>query len=111
MVRHSSNASESWKALTWKKFRRDLFRLQRRVYKAVSVGGQAESPVTPKANLQIPSGYPLGNSARDATQRWGKDCGYRWQSVSLHLLNCGHFGEIELLYAIRVEPWEGCYQP
>jgi RNA-directed DNA polymerase len=38
MIRHSSNASESWKSLKWKKFRRDLFRLQKRVYKAVSVG-------------------------------------------------------------------------
>ena len=37
MIGHSSNASESWKSLNWKKFRRDLFRLQRRVYKAVSV--------------------------------------------------------------------------
>jgi group II intron reverse transcriptase/maturase len=43
MVRHSSNASESWKALNWKKFRRDLFRLQRRVYKAVSVGDRRKA--------------------------------------------------------------------
>jgi RNA-directed DNA polymerase len=33
MIRHSSNASESWKNLPWKKFR-----LQKRVYKAVQVG-------------------------------------------------------------------------
>jgi RNA-directed DNA polymerase len=38
MIGHSRNASESWKSLNWKKFRRDLFRLQKRVYKAVSVG-------------------------------------------------------------------------
>jgi retron-type reverse transcriptase len=38
MIRHSSNASESWKALPWKKFRRNLFRLQRRMYKAVRGG-------------------------------------------------------------------------
>ncbi|WP_009630476.1 group II intron reverse transcriptase/maturase [Synechocystis sp. PCC 7509] len=37
MVRHSDNASELWKNLPWKKFRRDLFRLQKRVFKAVSV--------------------------------------------------------------------------
>ena len=30
--------SESWSKLPWKKFRRDLFRLQRRIYKAVRVG-------------------------------------------------------------------------
>jgi group II intron reverse transcriptase/maturase len=38
MIRHSSNASESWKNLPWKKFRQTLFRLQKRVYKAVQVG-------------------------------------------------------------------------
>ena len=30
--------SESWKNLPWKKFRKDLFRLQKRVYKAVRAG-------------------------------------------------------------------------
>ena len=35
MVRHSLKASELWKSLPWKKFRRNLFRLQKRVYKAV----------------------------------------------------------------------------
>jgi retron-type reverse transcriptase len=38
MIGHSSNASESWINLPWKKFRRDLFRLQKRVYKAAQVG-------------------------------------------------------------------------
>ncbi|MUG95599.1 reverse transcriptase [Scytonema sp. UIC 10036] len=38
MIGHSSNASESWINLPWKKFRRDLFRLQKRVYKAVQAG-------------------------------------------------------------------------
>jgi RNA-directed DNA polymerase len=36
MIRHSSNASESWNNLPWKRFRRTLFRLQVRVYKAVA---------------------------------------------------------------------------
>ncbi len=43
MIGHSSNASESWKLLNWKKFRRDLFRLQKRVYKAVSVGDRRKA--------------------------------------------------------------------
>jgi RNA-directed DNA polymerase len=43
MVRHSNNASESWKTLPWNKFRRDLFRLQRRVYKAVLAGDKRKS--------------------------------------------------------------------
>ena len=37
MIRHSKT-SESWKKLPWKKFRKNLFRLQRRVYKAVRAG-------------------------------------------------------------------------
>jgi RNA-directed DNA polymerase len=35
MIRHSHQASESWKKLPWKKFRKNLFRLQRRVFQAV----------------------------------------------------------------------------
>ncbi len=38
MVRHDRNISELWKSLPWKKFRGNLFRLQHRVFKAVSVG-------------------------------------------------------------------------
>jgi group II intron reverse transcriptase/maturase len=32
------NPSESWKSLPWKQFRRNLFRLQKRIYKAIQVG-------------------------------------------------------------------------
>lgn len=36
MIRHIENTdSESWKNLPWKQFQKDLFRLQKRVYKAV----------------------------------------------------------------------------
>ncbi|MEH2023159.1 group II intron reverse transcriptase/maturase [Nostoc sp.] len=38
MIRHSHQTSESWKNLPWKKFRKDLFRLQCRVFKAIRVG-------------------------------------------------------------------------
>jgi RNA-directed DNA polymerase len=37
MIRRSGNASELWKGFNWKKFQKTLFRLQKRVYKAVSV--------------------------------------------------------------------------
>jgi RNA-directed DNA polymerase len=40
MIGRSGNASELWKSLNWKKFQRTLFRLQKRVYKAVSVGNK-----------------------------------------------------------------------
>ncbi|MBP5977435.1 reverse transcriptase N-terminal domain-containing protein [Brasilonema sp. CT11] len=43
MVRHSVNTSESWKALPWKKFRRNLFRLQHRVFKAIRAGDKRKA--------------------------------------------------------------------
>ena len=43
MVRHSQLTSESWKNLPWKKFRRDLFRLQRRLFKAVQAGDKRKA--------------------------------------------------------------------
>ena len=39
MIRHADKTdSESWKNLPWKQFQKDLFRLQKRVYKAVQAG-------------------------------------------------------------------------
>ncbi len=35
--------SESWKNLPWKKFQKDLFRLQKRVWKAVRAGDMQEA--------------------------------------------------------------------
>ncbi len=43
MVRHDRNISESWKSLPWKKFRANLFRLQRRVFKAVQAGDKRKA--------------------------------------------------------------------
>lgn len=43
MIRHDSNISESWKCLPWKKFRENLFRLQRRVFKAIRVGDKRKA--------------------------------------------------------------------
>lgn len=43
MVRHSSNARELWIKMPWKKFRRNLFRLQVRVYKAIRAGDQRKA--------------------------------------------------------------------
>ncbi|WP_199192407.1 reverse transcriptase N-terminal domain-containing protein [Chlorogloea sp. CCALA 695] len=52
MVRHSENASELWKNLPWKKFRKDLFRLQKRVWKAVSVGDKRKAKYLQKLILK-----------------------------------------------------------
>lgn len=43
MIRHSVKASESWKLLPWKKFRTNLFRLQRRVFKAIQAGDKRKA--------------------------------------------------------------------
>jgi retron-type reverse transcriptase len=43
MIRHSYETSESWKNLPWKKFRKDLFRLQKRVFKAVKAGDKRKA--------------------------------------------------------------------
>jgi RNA-directed DNA polymerase len=43
MISRGLNTSESWKNLPWKKFRRNLFRLQRRVFQAVQVGDKRKA--------------------------------------------------------------------
>jgi RNA-directed DNA polymerase len=40
MIGRSVNASKLWKSFKWKKFQKTLFRLQKRIYKAVSVGNK-----------------------------------------------------------------------
>ena len=55
MIRHSRHTSESWKALPWKKFRRNLFRLQKRVFKAVQVGDKRKARSLQKLILKSTS--------------------------------------------------------
>ena len=43
MIRHMDNHSESWKKLNWKQFRRNLFRLQQRVFKVVQAGDKRKA--------------------------------------------------------------------
>ncbi len=52
MIRHSSNTSESWKNLPWKQFRREVFRLQKRVYKAIRVGDKRKAKSLQKLILK-----------------------------------------------------------
>ncbi len=66
MIRHSSNASESWKNLAWKKFRRDLFRLQKRVYKAIQVGDKRKAKSLMKLVLKSTAARLL--AVRQVTQ-------------------------------------------
>ena len=55
MVRHSLSASELWQRLPWKKFRRVLFRLQRRVFKAVRAGDRRKARSLQKLILKSTS--------------------------------------------------------
>ena len=59
MVRHSDNTSEFWKNLPWKQFRRDLFRLQRRLFKAVQVGDKRKARSLQKLILKSKSARML----------------------------------------------------
>jgi RNA-directed DNA polymerase len=52
MIRHMENHSESWRNLNWKKFRKDLFRLQCRVFKAVQAGNKRKARFLQKLILK-----------------------------------------------------------
>ena len=66
MVRHSHSASELWRRLPWKQFRRSLFRLQRRVYKAVRAGDRRRARSLQKLILKSTSARLL--AIRQVTQ-------------------------------------------
>jgi group II intron reverse transcriptase/maturase len=66
MVRHSGNASELWKNTPWKKFRRNLFRLQVRVYKAIRAGDKRKAKSLQKLILKSEAARML--AIRQVTQ-------------------------------------------
>lgn len=66
MIRHLSNQSESWRQLPWKKFRRNLFRLQVRVWKAIRAGDKARARNLQKLILRSQSARLL--AIRQVTQ-------------------------------------------
>jgi RNA-directed DNA polymerase len=66
MASHSVKASELWKNLNWKKFPKNLFRLQRRVYKAVQVGDKRKARSLQKLILKSQSARLL--AIRQVTQ-------------------------------------------
>jgi RNA-directed DNA polymerase len=67
-VRRMANMthSELWKNLPWKKFQQDLFRLQRRVFKAIQVGDQRKARNLQKLILKSQSAKYL--AIRQVTQ-------------------------------------------
>ena len=66
MIRHSNYTSESWKSLNWKKFRKDLFRLQCRVFKAIRAGDKRKALSLQKLILKSSSARFL--AIRQVTQ-------------------------------------------
>lgn len=66
MIRHMGNHSESWKTLPWKQFRRNLFRLQKRVYKAIQVGDNRKAKSLMKLILKSTAARLL--AVRQVTQ-------------------------------------------
>jgi RNA-directed DNA polymerase len=66
MISRGLNTSESWLSLPWKKFRRNLFRLQRRVFQAVSVGDKRKARSLQKLILKSQSARFL--AIRQVTQ-------------------------------------------
>jgi RNA-directed DNA polymerase len=66
MIRHSYGTSESWKQLPWKQFRRNLFRLQNRVFKAVRAGNKRKARFLQKLILKSSSARFL--AIRQVTQ-------------------------------------------
>lgn len=80
MIRRSQQlTSESWKNLTWKQYRKDLFRLQKRVYKAVKTGETAKARSLQKLILRLSAARFLAirqvtqlNNGRKTAGRDGK---------------------------------------
>nr|WP_169886880.1 reverse transcriptase N-terminal domain-containing protein [Scytonema hofmannii] len=80
MIRHSRNTSESWKTLPWKKFRRNLFRLQKRIYKAVCVGDYRKAKSLQKLILKSTSARMLAVRQVSQLNAGKKTLLYRWNS-------------------------------
>jgi RNA-directed DNA polymerase len=66
MIGHIDNYSESWKELGWKKFRKNLFRLQCRLWKAVRAGDMRKARNLQKLILKSQSAVFL--AIRQVTQ-------------------------------------------
>ena len=63
----SNTHSDYWRKLPWRKFQRKIFRLQKRIWKAIRVGDFGISQEPPKAITEKPSGS-MGRAVRQVTQ-------------------------------------------
>jgi retron-type reverse transcriptase len=102
MVRHSRNTSESWKTLPWRRFRRNLFRLQVRVWKAIRAGDTARARRLQKLILRSRSARLL--AIRQVTQlnQGKKTAGVDGKAS----LSYKERLELDVLLRTRVHQWE-----
>ncbi len=70
MVGCSHEASELWKKTPRKKLRRNLFRLQVRVYKAIRAGDKPKARVPTKADSEVLRGKNAGSTSGITIKRW-----------------------------------------
>ncbi len=93
--------SESWKKLPWKKFRRNLFRLQCRLWKAVRVGDRSRANKLQKLILRSRSARFL--AIRQITQL---NAGKKTAGVDgLKSLNCQGRFELERVLKTQAQHW------
>lgn len=101
MIRHNRNVSESWQRLPWRQFRRNLFRLQKRVYKAVRVGDLRKAKSLQKLILKSTSAQLLAIrqvlQANSLTEVLSSTIRQRvWQWVIKYTLDPAHEGNFHL---------------
>ena len=99
MVRHmtSNSDSELWKNLPWKKFRKNLFRLQCRVWKAIRVGDRKRANSLQKLILKSRSARLL--AIRQVTQlNQGKKTALLHKDKMRHLLQCSLLALLVVFY-------------
>ena len=102
MIRHIRNNSESWKTLPWKKFRKIVFRLQRRIYKAIQLGDMAKCRNLQKLLLRSYAARML--AIRQVTQL---NAGKKTAGIDGKLaLNFKERLELEKLLAKNAENWK-----
>jgi group II intron reverse transcriptase/maturase len=106
MVRHKDiNFSELWKRLPWKKFRQDLFRLQKRVWKAVKEGNTAKARNIQKLILKSRSARLL--AIRQVTQL---NAGKKTAGVD-GVASLNHFERLLLEQTLRANYKKWKHQP
>jgi RNA-directed DNA polymerase len=105
MIRHIKSPklnSESWVKLPWKKFRKNLFNLQKRVYKAVRVGDMRKAKSLQKLILKSQAARFL--AIRQVTQL---NAGKKTAGIDGKLaLNFHERFELETILKLNVNNWK-----